>query len=109
MKTRPNLDEVAQFIDKKAGEIGLNLQELRGSCRRGELSMARGVIAKLLRDKFNLTYEEIGEVLHKERSAITRAINKTELALSMYEKLSGDKLHVRAPSIWSKLFGVHKQ
>lgn len=101
-------EEIFKFIEKKALEIGVTLEDLRGTCRRGELSMARGVIAKVLRDKFGLTYEEIGDFLFKERTAITRAINKTDLALRMYQQLSGDNLNVRTRSVWSKLFGVSK-
>lgn len=101
--------EVFKFVEEKALEIGVTLEELRGKCRRGELALSRAIISKVLFEKFDLTYEEIADFLYKDRTAIYRAIQKANKALEMYEKLSGDKLNVGTRSVWAKLFGVPKQ
>lgn len=66
------ISECKEELEK---QFGYNMTQIRERCREKKVVSARAALAKLLYDYGNLSYEEIGRLIHRNRSSIPNLID----------------------------------
>lgn len=75
---QPNKETPEKFLMKACIELDVPLDKLRSPDRRKRLVAARKVISYHLRDKYELSYHDIADMLHRDHTSIIHNIREVE-------------------------------
>ena len=65
-----------EVASRACERLGCSLDEIRSKSRFARITLCRTVIAYVLKEKHNLSYNDIGDVVNRDHSSVVKAIRK---------------------------------
>lgn len=72
-----------QFIEINSFDFGYGMEAIRSSTRTRRISEFRAMLIYFLRKHYQLTYNEIGELLNRDHSSVVKSYQKTAQRLEL--------------------------
>jgi chromosomal replication initiation ATPase DnaA len=71
--------DVTRYIDGVCAELDISVSDLVSPCRKRHLSDLRQLLMFILRDEFEMTFEEIGRLFHRDHTTAVHGCKKMML------------------------------